>query len=305
MSHTRICNSTQRRTISKVQIGSCCALVVAVACCAAVGEERPEVETAFLDENYAVLQPRTEFEPPSPPDADLPTPRLIEGDSYYPDERLKEEIAKSDTSSPNASGDEPDVEQYYEHTGIWSLPWLNRLHHRWITTTKPALQASYWGYPEYFEERPFGSYVVQAEQMQMVNGLQDQQVLYHYDFYPGDRSTTLSPRGEYQLRKIIQRMEIAPSPIIVQTSIVNPDLDEARRQHILDALRAAGVPAEPELVVVDHPPLPGLQGLEGELVYGNMLGQTQARGGGFQYGVGSRPTAIFIGGGIGVTQPAP
>jgi hypothetical protein len=217
---------------------------------------------------------------------------LIESDSYYPDERLKEEIAKSDTSSPDASGDKPDVEQYYEHTGIWSLPWLNRLHHRWITTTKPALQASYWGYPEYFEERPFGTYVLQAEQMQMVNGLQDQQVLYHYDFFQGDRAATLSPRGEYQLRKIIQRMEIAPCPIIIQTSIVNAELDEARRQHVLDALEAAGVPVEPELVVVDHPPLPGLQGVEGTFVYGNLLGQTQDRGGG--QGDGGTAPALVI-----------
>jgi hypothetical protein len=279
--------------------------MVALASCVAVAEDHMDVKTAFLDAIEDTSTPRRAVEP-MPAAEPLRMPAAIEHDSYPPDETVSEPIPPPDSSSETTADHEPHYAEYHYQEGWYSRsPLLNSLHRRWITRTKPALQASYWGYPEYFEERPFGSFVVRAERMQIVNGLQDQQVLYHYDFFQDDRAATLSPRGEYQLRKIIQRMEIAPCPIIIQTSVVNHDLDEARRQHVLDALQAAGVPAEPEMVVVDHPPLPGLQGLEGTLVYGNLLGQTQARGGGFQYGVGGgRPTAIFIGGGIGVTQPA-
>jgi hypothetical protein len=142
--------------------------------------------------------------------------------------------------------------------------------------------------------------------MQVLNGLRDQQVLYDYDFYTGDRAAELTPRGQYQLSKIIRRMEIAPCPIIVQTAITNPELDEARRQSVLEALRKAGVPASEDLVVADRPPVPGLQGVEGSIIYGNMLGQTQERGGGFDYTDsfgGGAPNAIYIGGGIGINQP--
>jgi hypothetical protein len=177
------------------------------------------------------------------------------------------------------------VHGYVDHP-IWHWPVIGPLHTRWVTTTKPHLQATHWGYPEYFEERPFGSYAIQAQQMQIANGLRDQQVLYHYDFNVGDEAATLTPRGRYQLRKMIQRMEATACPIIVQTTIVNPELDEARRQSVLDALRAAGVPAGPEMVVAEHPPVPGLQGLEGVMVYGNMLLQTQDRGGGFDFDPG-------------------
>ena len=141
--------------------------------------------------------------------------------------------------------------------------------------------------------------------MQIANGLQDQQVLYHYDFYSGGRPSMLSPRGEYQLRKIIQRMEVASCPIIIQTTVVNPELDEARRQYVLDALRKRGVAVAPEMVVVDHSPLPGLQGVEGMLIYGNLLGQTRARGGGFSYdGGGGGGTAPVNIGNVSISQPS-
>jgi hypothetical protein len=142
--------------------------------------------------------------------------------------------------------------------------------------------------------------------MQIVNGLRDQQVLYNYDFFTDDRATELTPRGQYQLHKMVRRLGIAPCPIIVQISDVNnpnPELDEARRQSVIAALEAAGVPGAAELVVVDRPPLPGLQGVEGVIIYGNMLGQTQERGGGFDYNDdfgGGAPQTIFIGPGVGL-----
>ena len=55
-------------------------------------------------------------------------------------------------------------------------------------------------------------------------------------------------------------------------------------------------------------PVPGLQGVEGVIIYGNLLGQTQERGGGFDYTDdfgGGAPASIFIGGGIGINQQQP
>src|SRR5262245_39281358 len=114
--------------------------------------------------------------------------------------QVPQAIPTPPTNSQAGSCDQSYGVHSYEDRPIWHWPIIGPLHDRWITTTKPHLQASHWGYPEYFEERPFGTYVLQAEQMQVTNGLRDQQVLYEYDFNPGDRSAKLSPRGEYQLR---------------------------------------------------------------------------------------------------------
>ncbi len=287
------------------RLGGCCALLLALACGVAVGEDRADVKTAFLDSAYDGAAPRTE--PLPAPPAPSPAPRLIDS-SESGDPVATEADHPPDSISAYAADHVSYYEPYFYPSragGRWPL--AERIRYRYITHYKPALQASHWGYPEYFEERPFGSYVLQGEQMQITNGLQDQQVLYHYDFFAGDRAATLSPRGEYQLKKIIRRMEIASCPIVIQTAIVNPELDEARRESVLEALRAAGVAAVPDMVVIDHPPLPGLAGEEGWSVYGNLLGQTRARGGGFEYTDigGGRPTAIFFGTGFGVGTGRP
>jgi hypothetical protein len=267
--------------------------MAALICCTAVAEERSQVRTAFLEGNYDAVSSQPSMEPPVPPQArsQTPSPNVSNGAT------VTETLPAGSSSSPPVWNDcEPHgVHGYVDHP-MWHWPVIGPLHTRWITTTKPHLQATHWGYPEYFEERPFGSYTIQAEQMQVVNGLRDQQVLYNYDFLSGERADTLSPRGHYQLQKIMRRMECAPVPIVVQTNVDNPELDEARRQNVLAALRDAGMTVVPEMVVVDRPPVPGLNGFEGVLIYNNLLGQTQDRGGGFSYGGdGGGPSPVNIG----------
>lgn len=182
------------------------------------------------------------------------------------------------------------------HSGI-CCPVVGPLARHWHYRCKPWLQATYWGYPEYFNERPFGTYVRHAERMQTANGLQNQQVLYRYDFLTGSDAALLSARGVYQLEKIIRRMQFVPGPIVVEVTVDDPELGEARRQNVLDALADLGVPADPEMVVVGRTPLPGLQGTEGVLIYQNLLQQTQQRG---VYGGGSSGANTSFGGvGIG------
>jgi hypothetical protein len=260
-----------------------------------------QVQPAFLDSNYENVAPQPTMEPPIPPQARSQSPAPNEANHSTTTETLPSGASHAPAAAP-CDGPYP-VHGYVDHP-VWHWPVIGPLHTRWVTTTKPHLQATHWGYPEYFEERPFGSYAIQAQQMQIANGLRDQQVLYHYDFNVGDEAATLSPRGQYQLRKMIQRMPATSCPIVIQTSIVNPELDEARRQSVLDALRAAGVPAGPDMVVAEHPPVPGLQGLEGVLIYNNMLGQTRARGGGFDFGGGGGGISPVNIGNVNITQPS-
>ena len=246
MPRTVICMLTRPRTVNSNRIGGCCALLVALACCPAIGQQRTNVKTAFRDNVDERSQAPTETTLPSPPEAHWRPPGSIKNDPSYQANQGAESIPMPGTNSQGSTYYEPQYVEYsYPNNGFSRLPVVGRLQRRWVTHTKPWLQATHWGYPEYFDERPFGTDVLQAEQMQIVNGLRDQQVLYDYDFLTGDQSDTLSPRGEYQLRKIIKRMEIVPTPIIIQTAITDPKLDEARRQHVLDALQVGRCPCDP------------------------------------------------------------
>jgi hypothetical protein len=290
MPHTQTHSLPNVRAAFKNGIGSGAALLVALACSVATGEKRMDVRTAFRD----VVGDDSE---PAPPTQPLPAP----SQANQTGETLP---------APAATASSHYEPQHIGHCcpppAYTRWPVIGPLHRRWITHTKPHLQASHWGYPEYFVERPYGSYVIQAEQMQIVNGLRDQQVLYNYDFTTDEESPRLTPRGEYQLDKIVQRMQIAPCPIIIQISDVNnpnPELDEERRQSVLEELRKRGVPAADDMVVVGRPPVPGLQGIEAGLIYNNLLGQTEARGGGFDYDpagdtLGGNTTVNFFNGGV-------
>jgi hypothetical protein len=278
---------THLRAVFNHLLGCGCAVLVAFGSSTATADELSDVRIAFQDEKAEVATPPAQ---PGPAPTHVNNSATLAGDSL---------------SAPTHCESHHHMQHCCPPPAYTRWPIIGPLHRRWITYTKPHMQASHWGYPEYFEERPYGSYVLQAEQMQVYNGLRDQQVLYNYDFVIG--TAELKPRGEYELQKIIRRMETVPCPIIIQSVDVNnpnPELDEARRQSVLEALRKAGVPASDELVVTNRPPLPGLQGVEGSIIYGNMLGQTEERGGGFDYRDdfgGGAPQAIFIGGGIGFT----
>jgi hypothetical protein len=270
------------------------ALLIALASSIATGEELSDIRTAFR--NVAE-------ETPAPPSQ--PGPEVSRSNNHS-------EGLPAPTSEATFTHEPHHMSHCCPPPAYTRWPIIGPLHRRWITHTKPHMQATHWGYPEYFEERPYGSYVLQAEQMQVFNGLRDQQVLYNYDFVSG--TAELKPRGEYELQKIIRRMEIVPCAIIVQSVDVNnpnPELDEARRQAVLESLRKSGVAATDDLVVTNRPPVPGLQGWEGVMVYGNMLLQTQERGGGFDFDPGGEEAGstntvnVFQGGSNNFNQGGP
>jgi len=145
---------------------------------------------------------------------------------------------------------------------------------------KACLQESHWGYPEEFEERSFGACLCAHVKTQVANGLAAQMVLYRYDFCDktlGDPQR-LNPRGMEQLDKIVGLMAANSCPLIIEPAPCNPDLDCARRAHLLQLLRAAGCDVPESRVVVCKPDA-GLRGEEAFEIDQNMLQQTRTSAG--------------------------
>jgi hypothetical protein len=159
----------------------------------------------------------------------------------------------------------------------------------WHDRVEPCLRASHWGYPEYFRERPFGSFTCDYLRLQSLNGLIEQQVLYEYDFGDagGEQAAVLNARGQAQFLKIAQRMLWTGHPLVIQRTDDNIELDEARRESVLTELFKLDSNAEVDSVVLrrvrvsglgdrgerDFPTTPGLN-----TTYENRLQQTLERG---------------------------
>ncbi|HUT12984.1 MAG TPA: hypothetical protein VMY42_20985 [Thermoguttaceae bacterium] len=145
---------------------------------------------------------------------------------------------------------------------------------------KACLQESHWGYPEEFEERPFGACVFAHVKTQVVNGLAAQMVLYRYDFCDETlgEPQRLNPRGVEQLNKIVGLMAANSCPLIIEPTPCNPDLDRARRDFVLQLLQASACDV-PESRVVVCKPDDGLRGEEAFEIDQNMLQQTRTSAG--------------------------
>lgn len=152
-----------------------------------------------------------------------------------------------------------------------------RLAQYWRTHCKPCLQASHWGYPEYFYERPFGSRNAEVGLAMIAAGLRDQMVLYDYDFAPGEDAGVLKRRGLLQLEKLTQRMVATGHPIVIEAS-GDAELDALRRENVLAALAAGQFETDPTMVVVGRPGVRALDGVEALPTYQNVLEQTRLRG---------------------------
>jgi hypothetical protein len=147
----------------------------------------------------------------------------------------------------------------------------------WHAHCKPCLQASHWGYPEYFCERRFGTLNSHVFRAMIVNGMRDQLVLYHYDFGIEADAGRLRPRGVQQLHRMAGRIPMIGSPVVIQAS-GDPQLDTQRQEHVLAAFAALGMELGPDMVVVDQPPVRGLDGPEAIRTHTNLLEQTRLRG---------------------------
>jgi len=131
---------------------------------------------------------------------------------------------------------------------------------------KPAMQASHLGYPEYFVERPFGASIDAALSAQVRNGMQDQSVLYDYDFLPAPRHDQLSPAGKQHLRRIVLVAERWQLPIIVNHSPEDTGLAGLRREQVIQVLADWDALIDPGMVLVGISNTTGLRGLDAQLI---------------------------------------
>ncbi|GEM_PF-6946660 len=125
---------------------------------------------------------------------------------------------------------------------------------RWGHRARRRLQSSHWGYPEEFEQMPFGQRMpfgasVRAyQEFQIQSGWDARQFLYHYDFFNG--GTTLNHRGLRRLHDMaMDSTRGGPLSLRIEATPDEPQLAQARRQHVLQRLQDFGLSMQVEIGV--------------------------------------------------------
>ncbi len=164
----------------------------------------------------------------------------------------------------------------------------SRLSRWWHERTKPCLQYSHWGYPEYFEETPLGASLGATQSVQICNGWASRLMLYHYDFCDG--APSLNFHGQRRLNELATTFPTwAHLSLRVQATPDDPGLGQARREYVAKVLAGAGVPARVE---IGWPTEVSPFGDETRIVNQNLLRRVQS----------GRPLAgTSVGGGMAVS----
>ncbi|MFT3729808.1 MAG: hypothetical protein QM780_00040 [Hyphomicrobium sp.] len=100
--------------------------------------------------------------------------------------------------------------------------------------------------------------------------------LYDFDFVQG--TNQLNYRGKDRVAQCAQMMQGLPFPLVIERTPRCPELAMARRLAVLDELGFMKIPIHPEQVIVGIPRAFPLNGQEAELIYQNLLHQTESRG---------------------------
>ena len=145
---------------------------------------------------------------------------------------------------------------------------------------KRHCQAKYWGYPEEFYGPSLGAMVNGNQMTQIAKGQAARMALYQYDFLPD--SDQLNVRGKAELCKIAQWLPANNFPLFVESTPGNLELDELRRQTVLNEIGSICFTIPPERVIVGRPNIRGLNAAESLLIDRNRLTLTGrgASGGG-------------------------
>ena len=154
-------------------------------------------------------------------------------------------------------------------------PTLISIVSSWWKSKKPRHQDKWLGYADEFCEQPLGACVDDHVKVQSSKGTAALMVLHQFDFDKG--SDKLNGRGKDELKRIAALLPRKFSPVVIERSN-DSDLDEQRRQMVLNQLSRGSFPIPPERVKVEVPDSRGLNGVEAELVNTNLLNQTQTRG---------------------------
>lgn len=162
------------------------------------------------------------------------------------------------------------------------------------TSYKRDNQALYWGYPEYFCEPPVGASVVTIFNAHKALGDAEQTILFRCDFYPESSplATQLNYFGKRRFEKLTSRSIPMGVPLRIESSPYNPELDEFRRQFVLEHSSANNLGWTPDRVVLVGEAT-GITGLEALIQYKNQL--TQATSGPSSGSSSSQPTTFVPG----------
>ncbi len=79
-----------------------------------------------------------------------------------------------------------------------------------------------------------------------------------------------------RLNKIAQLLPRNAFPVVIQQSLENRNLDEARRRTVLRELAKTPFPVAEQRVVVGEPPARGLDGVDAEAIHQNLLNQMES-----------------------------
>ena len=137
-------------------------------------------------------------------------------------------------------------------------------------------QAKWLGYPDEFCAPPLGLSVYEPFTIQVANADAARMMLYQYDFV--EDKAALNGRGRDQLVKIASMLSSTSAPIVIERIPGDPRLAEARRLAVLNDLASSSVAVTPDRVVVGAPTAIGLRGPEADVMYQNLLKQTQNLG---------------------------
>ncbi len=220
-------------------------LVVSLPSLAEENPVHPAPELRFLTATASAAAP---LEQGQPPEAQAPA---IEPTS--PGE------ASADLPTASGAADKPVSEPPSDCSNCASSSRKSRLFDKlqtyWYTQAKPYLEDTHWGHAEYFNERPFGSYLNDTQQVQIANGTVDQMALYQYDFLEGEEE--LNRRGREQLKKIGFWMEQTGQPVVIEES-GDTDLDKRRKEHVRAVLISMERALTDSSVVIGKPAAFGL-----------------------------------------------
>jgi len=160
---------------------------------------------------------------------------------------------------------------------------------------------------------PAGNFTCQWQHAQMAAGDADHFVIYENEWYQGGNS--LGPAGQRHLDELALHMAESPEPVVIEPHFdaeqnqVDVTKNEQRKQYVIQALAAKGVPEPQHRVVLAYPDTEGLYGGEAARLGNSRMNGTPGTGGGINsggnyggasVGGGSFFSGSINGGGMGV-----
>lgn len=158
---------------------------------------------------------------------------------------------------------------------------------QWKQRQKALWQDRMFGYPEEFHRPPAGMALQSLAEQQRQSGRAARMILCEYDFVTG--SAQLKPRGFARLARICEWSSNTPGGVLIESSVSGPEMDEARRETVFNALGHMSCQLPFSSIQTASPRPPALDSDSAALIYENQLQQTRSKGGGTGSTAGSRP----------------